>query len=70
MGMLVCVICIKGTNGTEGWIIRVPVSVITPGKRCADSYQSLVWPSCTQRMQSIIWLGLQRGEHQHHQPAI
>lgn len=28
IGMLVCVICIKGTQGTEGWIIRVPVSII------------------------------------------
>ena len=29
MGMLVCVICIKGTNVSEGWIIRVPVCIIT-----------------------------------------
>ena len=26
-GMLFCVICIKGTGGATGWIIRVPVSV-------------------------------------------
>lgn len=26
LGMLVCVICIKGTQDTVGWIIRVPVS--------------------------------------------
>lgn len=25
IGMLFCVICIKGTQGMEGWIIRVPV---------------------------------------------
>lgn len=25
VGMLVCVICIKGTQDTVGWIIRVPV---------------------------------------------
>lgn len=25
IGLLICVICIKGTQDTEGWIIRVPV---------------------------------------------
>ena len=25
LGMLVCVICIKGTSSTLGWIIRIPV---------------------------------------------
>lgn len=25
-GMLFCVICIKGTDASTGWIIRVPVS--------------------------------------------
>lgn len=70
MGMLVCVICIKGTNANEGWIIRVPVSgIIILGKRCTDFYRSPVWPSCTQPMQSIIWLGLRKGERQHHQLA-
>lgn len=27
LGMLVCVICIKGTQDTVGWIIRLPVSM-------------------------------------------
>ena len=27
IGMLFCVICIKGTDSSTGWIIRVPVSV-------------------------------------------
>ncbi|KAL1640414.1 hypothetical protein SLS58_006912 [Diplodia intermedia] len=27
IGLLVCVICIKGTQATEGWIIRVPAAV-------------------------------------------
>jgi len=27
VGMLVCVICIKGTQDTVGWIIRIPVSM-------------------------------------------
>ncbi|KAL8777161.1 MAG: hypothetical protein Q9194_002720 [Teloschistes cf. exilis] len=27
LGLLFCVICIKGTKGTEGWIIRVPAGV-------------------------------------------
>lgn len=39
IGMLICVICIKGTQDTEGWIIRVPVratlSFNTNG--CADN---------------------------------
>ena len=69
MGMLVCVICIKGTNATEGWIIRVPVCIITLAKCCTDSFQSLVWLSCTQPMQFIIWLGLRKDERQHHQLA-
>lgn len=25
LGLLFCVICIKGTQGTTGWIMRVPV---------------------------------------------
>lgn len=25
IGLLICVICIKGTQDTEGWIIRIPV---------------------------------------------
>ncbi|KAL8726461.1 MAG: hypothetical protein Q9166_006692 [cf. Caloplaca sp. 2 TL-2023] len=28
LGLLFCVICIKGTQGTTGWIIRVPVRLI------------------------------------------
>ena len=27
-GMLVCVICIKGTDGSVAWIIRIPVSTL------------------------------------------
>ena len=25
IGLLVCAICIRGTKGTEGWILRIPV---------------------------------------------
>lgn len=28
VGMLICVICVRGTADTEGWIIRLPVSCI------------------------------------------
>ena len=28
LGLLFCVICIKGTQGSTGWIIRVPVRII------------------------------------------
>lgn len=30
IGMLICVICIRGTQDAEGWIIRVPVSQSLP----------------------------------------
>jgi hypothetical protein len=36
MGLLVCVICIKRTNGAEGWIIRVPVRTWTFMKGFTD----------------------------------
>jgi hypothetical protein len=30
IGLLVCIICVKGTKGSEGWIIRIPVSLRVP----------------------------------------
>lgn len=27
VGLLFCVICVKGTDATTGWIIRVPVCI-------------------------------------------
>ena len=31
LGLLFCVICIKGTQGSTGWIIRVPVRAFRAG---------------------------------------
>ena len=40
MGMLFCVICIKGTPNTVGWIIRVAVSNVgVLGDTCADGLE-------------------------------
>lgn len=69
MGMLVCVICIKGTNDTEGWIIRVPVSFTTPEKCFTKYLKSLAWPYYIPFMQFIIWLDLQSSAHRLRQPV-
>ena len=44
VGMLFCVICIKGTDATTGWIIRVPVCVTQ--KRQRDNVNVALARSC------------------------
>lgn len=33
IGMLICVICIQGTQDTEGWVLRIPVSFLPASPR-------------------------------------
>ena len=70
VGMLFCVICIKETQGTEGWIIRIPVK-LSP---CTVNEQNLIisslaLPFCTPYMQSIILPDLQSVARQLLPPA-
>ena len=65
LGMLVCVICIKGTEPTTGWIIRVPVSYLMACTNvCADIYgYSQQLPSFIPSMPCTILQGPLKAAH-------
>ena len=51
IGMLICVICIRGTQSTEGWIIRIPVikplyPLLYAGSNCFHSRESIFFQAC------------------------
>lgn len=49
LGMLLCVICIRGTESITGWIIRVPVCYLwnKHSDLCADNHTSQALPCYT-----------------------
>ena len=71
MGMLFCVICIKKTESTVGWVLRVAVCLICFEINYeADSPNSLLLRPYIPFMPSTILPVRLKHERRHHQPAI